>query len=281
MFKKTLSFLSVLALLVSCNKSEPLVPVNVKVHDFHIAIDTFSDTKATSPSAFNDITALTLAFYNGDTEVYKTTQAKGSEGYGSFSLALPMGSYTLVALGYYSLESSPITLTSPTEASYTGSHAMETFAYTQAVNITNTSDVNLSITLDRICSQLQVISTDGKTANASKVKVTLSGGSRSFNPTTGLALDDDGFDNTVNISASVGTPSTSKTFLFLSDDEETLDVTIDVLDADGESISHKVVEDVPFQRNRVTKLTGSVYSADAGATFQLNGAWLSDNTVNF
>ena len=281
MFKK-LSFFALAAMLAaSCSKTETLVPVNVHVNDFLITIDTFSDTKATSPSNYSDITALTLAFYSGDAEVCKLTQTKGSTGYGTFSLALPMGSYTMVALGYYNMESSPLTLTSPTEASYTGLHALETFACTQAVNITSTSDVNIEATLDRICSQLQVISTDGKSSNASKVKVTLSAGSKSFNPTTGLALDDDGFENTVGISAAVGASSTSKTFLFLSSAEETMDVTIDVLDADGVSISHKVVQDVPFRRNRLTRLTGSVYSADAGASFQLNTEWLTETTVNF
>ena len=282
MFKKLTFFALVAVLAASCSKTETLVPVNVKVNDFHITIDTFSDTKATLPSAYDGITKLTLAFYSGGTEVYSATQSKNDDGYGTFSLALPMGSYTMVALGYYTSDSSPFTLSSPTEASFTGAHAMETFAYTQAVNITNTSAVNLNATLDRICAQLQVVSTDGRTENANNIRMTFGAGSKSFNPTTGLALDDNGFSNTVSISAAAGATSTSKSFLFLSADEETMDVTIETLDAQGNVLYTNTVTNVPFKRNRMTKLTGAVYTnSSVGSSFQLNTSWLTAEEVAF
>ena len=58
-------------------------------------------------------------------------------------------------------------------------------------------------------------------------------------------------------------------------------VTIDVLNANGESISHKVVNNVPFQRNRNTKLTGSLYTAGAGSDFTIETGWLEDYNINF
>lgn len=284
MFKKFTFFALVAVLAASCSKTQnqTLVPVNVKVNDFHITIDTFSDTKATLPSAYDGITKLTLAFYSGGTEVYSATQSKNDDGYGTFSLALPMGSYTMVALGYYGMESSPLTLTSPTEASYTGLRALETFAYTQAVNITNTSAVNLNATLDRICAQLQVASTDGRTENATNIRMTFGAGSKSFSPSTGLALDDNGFSNTVSISAAAGATSTSKSFLFLSADEETMDVTIETLDAQGNVLYTNTVTNVPFQRNRMTRLSGAVYTnPSVGSSFQLNTEWINSTTLNF
>ena len=282
MFKKLTFFALVAVLAASCSKSETLVPVNVKVNDFHITIDTFSDTKATLPSAYDGITKLTLAFYSGGTEVYSATQSKTDDGYGTFSLALPMGSYTMVALGYYGMESSPLTLTSPTEASYTGLRALETFAYTQAVNITNTSAVNLNATLDRICAQLQVASTDGRTENATNIRMTFGAGSKSFSPSTGLALDDNGFSNTVSISAAAGATSTSKSFLFLSADEQTMDVTIETLDGQGHVLYTNTVTNVPFLRNRMTRLSGAVYTnPSVGSSFQLNTEWINSTTLNF
>ena len=284
MFKKLTFFALVAVLAASCSKSQnqTLVPVNVKVNDFHITIDTFSDTKATLPSAYDGITKLTLAFYSGGTEVYSATQSKTDDGYGTFSLALPMGSYTMVALGYYGMESSPLTLTSPTEASYTGLRALETFAHTQSVNISNTSAVNLNATLDRICAQLQVVSADGRTENANNIRMTFGAGSKSFNPTTGLALDDNGFSNTVSISAAAGASSTSKSFLFLSADEETMDVIIETLDAQGNVLYTNTVTNVPFKRNRMTKLTGAVYTnSSVGSSFQLNTSWLTAEEIAF
>ena len=97
----------------------------------------------------------------------------------------------------------------------------------------------------------------------------------------GLATVNTGFSNTVGISTAVGAPSTSSTCLFLASDEQTLDVTIEVLDADGHVLSSKLVEDVPFRRNRKTKLTGSIYSAPAAGSFLLSTGWLSDIEMSF
>ena len=58
-------------------------------------------------------------------------------------------------------------------------------------------------------------------------------------------------------------------------------VTIDVLDADGNSISQKVVNNVPFKRNRCTKLTGSFYTTGGDGSFSVNTAWLDDYNMNF
>lgn len=56
-------------------------------------------------------------------------------------------------------------------------------------------------------------------------------------------------------------------------------VTLDALDADGNSVSHKVVPNVPFQRNKVTKLTGALYSADVTGNFTINTAWITDTNI--
>ena len=83
-----------------------------------------------------------------------------------------------------------------------------------------------------------------------------------------LATVNTGFSNTVNISTAVGAPTTSSSAIFLATDEQTMNVTIEVLDADGNVLSSKLVENVPFRRNRRTKLTGTLYSAPAAGSFR-------------
>lgn len=70
---------------------------------------------------------------------------------------------------------------------------------------------------------------------------------------------------------------------FLFTDEETMNVTIEVLDAGDNVLTTKVVNNVPFKRNRLTTLTGAVFTADpSGVGFQLNTAWDENgNNVNF
>lgn len=290
---KRLIFTAAVALLAaSCSneneelETETLVPVTVQVNDFSVTLDE-SDTRAADDVAnYSGVKAITLAFYtSGGEEVYKVTQQKSDNTtyttFGQFKLNLYKGSYTMVVLGYGQGEGDVFTLTSPTEAAYTGAHARETFSATQAVNITSTNAVNLSATLNRIVSKLVVQSTDSRSEDASNIQVTFAKGGKSFNPTTGLALSDEGLTNTVSISAAVGSSSTSASYLFLASDEESMDITIDVLDNQGTSISHKVVNNVPFKRNRSTKLTGPIYSASTTATFKVETAWETETTVPF
>ena len=293
--KKKMIFAGLVLLFAACStdndvvennsndQSNQLVPVRVNLSGFTVSQEDFSPTRAVQDVAdYNGVNAVTLAFYNGTTEVYKSTQAKGDTGFGTFSLSLPMGSYTMVAVAYYNSEASPLVLTSPTAAAYTGTRAYETFAKSQDLVISNTDAVNVSATLDRIASQLKVVSTDGKTADVSNVRMTFSAGGKSFNPSTGLATVNTGFSNTVSNSAAVGATSTSLSFLFLATDEQTMDVTIETLDADGNTIFSKTVSDVPFKRNRITKLTGAMYTnAGTSGSFQLNTDWLTETSIAF
>ena len=265
---------------VNLSNEQPLAPVTVRVSDFSMSQEDFPATRATQAAAdYSDVKALTLAFYQGSTEVYKVTQLKDDTStfttFGEFSLSLPFGSYTMVVLGYYLSTNEPaITLTSPTTATFGDYPARETFVATNTVNVTNSNALNISATLNRIVSKLQVVSSDVRTAAATKVRMSFAAGGKSFNPTTGLATSDGGFSNAVTISTNVGAISRSNTFLFLASNVQNMDVTIQTLDADDNVLFSKTVQNVPFQRNRVTKLTGAIYTnSSVSGAFQLETNW--------
>ena len=288
MLQKTLPVLACLALVAgSCGvknqNPEGLTPVSVHVNDFRITIDNISDTKATDAASYSNLKALTLAFYEDSHEVFKSTQLQGDAHFGDFSLNLPLGTYTMVVLGYSCYEGDVLTLTSPTSAAFTAGRIGETFAYTQEVTVSNTDELELSATLDRIVAKFNVVSDDHRTQGAEKVRMTFSGGSKAFNPTTGLATSDAGFSNTVNISTNVGARSASISYLFLNTPEQTMDVTVEVLNSTDEVLYHKEMRNIPFKLNRTTKLTGKLYTATApGSTaFQVNEDWLDDLVVPF
>ena len=279
-----LTSVAILAMLFgSCRKDTGFAPVKVHVNGFAISQEEFSFKTAQDVADYNDVNAVTLAFYKADgTEAYKTTQTKNEADFGEFSLSLPMGTYTMVAVAYYNSDASPLELTSPTVAAYTGTRAYETFAATQEVMISNTNAVDISATLDRVVTQLKVVSTDGKTADVSNVRMTFSAGGKDFNPSTGLTITNTGFANTVGNSAAVGATSTSLSFLFLATDEQNMNVTIETLDADGNTLFSKTVNNVPFKRNRVTKLTGAMYTnTSTTGSFQVNTDWLTEENVSF
>lgn len=263
-----------------------VAPVRVHVSGFKVDQADFTRS-AEDVASYNGVNVVTLAFYDGSTEVYKVRQEKDNmpagETFGEFSLYLPMGTYRMVAVACKVSNTSPFTLTSSTVAAYTGDHVLDTFLASDDVAITSTDAIDIGATLERIVSQLKVTSTDGKASDVQNVRMTLTGGSRSFNPTTGWAIGNAGFVNTVGVTSSaVGEVSNSLTYLFLTADGQTMDVTIETLDAQGDVIYGTTVTDVPFWRNRKTVLTGALYTnAPLSGGFKVETDWLGDYEMGF
>ena len=278
----------------SCSIKEDRIactaPVTVHVDDYSINVDSFPDTKATNPNSYSTVKALTLAFFDAGTgeKIYFKTHYKPSQGsdpnFGTFSCNLPFGSFTMVVLGYDFYDGDVLELSSPTAAAFTSDKTRETFAHTQSVTISSVDPVNLDATLNRIVTRLTLSSTDGRSAAASNLRISLEKGAKAFNPTSGFATSNGGFSTTLSIPVNEGQTSKSTVFAFLAQETETMDVTIDVLNEGGEVIQTHNVTDVPFQINRVTNLTGPVYSSPtpSSATFLLNTDFVGENLlVNF
>ena len=272
------------------NPAVVTAPVTVHVNDFTQTMSEFSDApsmtrSAQDPSSYNNVKCITLAFYAGNTEVYKQTQLKSDNTtyttFGDFTCNLPLGTYTLVAIGRNYWAEDEFVLTSPTSAGYTSERPRETFSYTQSVTITGTTPLALSVTLERVIAQLSVKSTDGRPENIAKIRTTYSAGSKSFNPTTGLALDDEGFSQTNTPSKGVGIPLDVYSMVFLNTDEQEMTITIQALDADDKVVYTKVVPNVQLKRNRKTTLSGVLFSPGSSTQIRLETEWLEENIINF
>ena len=270
------------------NSDETLVPVCVHVNDFSVSQGDLPLTRTnTAVSAYEGIKGMTLAFYKSDgTLQYSASQQKTAmpdgNTFGEFSLSLPMGSYTMVVLAYGSTY--PMTLNSMTEAVFDAQeeHVRETFIAKQTVDVTTNIVNDVTATLSRIVSKLKVASSDGRASDVKNIRMTFSAGGQGVNPLTGFASANAGFSNTVNVSADPGETSSSVSYLFLATDEQTMDVTIEPLDANGNPFFSKTVSNVPFKRNRLTVLTGKIYTADATAGgFEVSEEWLDEISVNF
>lgn len=268
-------------------------PVSVQISDFSMSVNEFpnpSGTRATeSPASYLGVKALTLAFYASDgTEMYKTTQLKSDNTtfttFGQFSCELPVGSYTLVVVGRDVFDGDVFTLTSATVAAYTSEWPRETFAGTQNVTVTSANPLNLSITLNRINTMLIISSTDLLPAGVAKLRTTYSAGCKGFNPSTGLATNTNGFSVTNNIPESrVGKTVSIANNAFLGTDDQTMDITLEALDAENNVLCTKIVENVPLKRNRQTTLQGHVFtpSTASQAAFTLETGWIEGNSVDF
>lgn len=267
------------------NAEQTSAPVRVSVNDFAMSMSEVAGARGLTraeqdPATYKDVGAITLAFYDTEgTEVYQTTQFKSetAKGFGTFTANLPIGAYTMVAVAYAHYEGDTFVLTSPTEAAFTTERPRETFCKTQSVLVT-ASGVDLEVTLTRISSWLTIQSTDARPASATKVRTVFAQGAKSFNPSTGLATTDDGFSQVNNPSKEVGSPVSVTSLPFLYTDEEDIDITIEVLDAEDHILFSHTVPAVPFKRNRKTTLKGALFTADISSTsFKLETDWLESS----
>ena len=285
--------LAVSLLVVSCSKKNGLTTsqpegfahICVGVNDFTITEGEFPTRDGEPVIEYAGVKAIDLAFYEGTTEVYKHTQMRDDgityTTFGSFECDLPIGNYTMVVIGRGYSVGDVFELNSPTSAGYTSERARETFCATQSVTVTSSTPLDLTITLSRIIAKLHIVSTDERTASVTKIRTTYGAGGKSFNPTTGLATVNDGFAVTNTPSSAVTTLDVGN-YAFLATDEQTMDITIEALDAGENVLFTKVVSNVPLRRNRVTTLTGQVFTAGtSSATFQVDSDWLEGNEVPF
>ena len=284
---------SELTTVVENSAEQGYAPVTVQVAEFSITQEEMSSGGGATRAAEDPATyfasggAITLAFYDAvGTEVYKTTQVKADAStyttFGSFTANLPVGNYTMVALGYAFYSGDVFVLTSPTEAAFTSERPRETFSKVQSVTVTSASALALNVSLNRISAKLRIVSTDNRPAGISKIRTTFAKGGKAFNPTTGLATVDTGFSQTNTPSAAVGSTIDIGSMPLLYTDEENIDVTIEVLDGSDNVLFTKLVNNVPFKRNRQTILRGAVFTAEtSGASFTLETDWLTDETVDF
>ena len=274
---------------VNPSNDQVLAPVTVTTTGFEVSQGEFTGRRAESVTSYNNVKALTLAFFKQDgTEVYKCTHIKEDPNatyttFGEFSTSLPLGSYTMVVIGYNRAQE--MTLTSATVASISTGSLCETYTDTQEVSINNTTPVNLTATLQRIVTALAVRSTDNRPEGVTHLRITYSAGSRSFNPTTGFASDNNGFTDLITFGSAVGATTYSGSFLFLATDEQTMNVTIETLDAaDGNVLFSKTVTNVPLKRNRITTLQGPLFTDGTAnaSNFQVESDWIaSGNAINF
>ena len=306
--KKTI-FVAVLALLAAacsndCNDdevekpvegSDVTAPVTVHVNDFSIVMESLAPEGGTTraaddPASYQGVGAIDLVLFDADGKnVYSKTQFKKQTStyttFGEFTCDLPVGHYTMVAIGRGYYDGDGFTLTSPTEAAYTSERPRETLCKVQSITVTNTSPLDFDVTLDRITAMLTIQSTDGRPAGISKIRTTYSKGGKSFNPTTGLATSNTGFWQTNSPSAAVGTTIKVNSCPLLAsadDEEERIDITIEVLDTNDKVLFTKVVKDVPFKRNNITIVSGKLFTTGPSSFgIKLNTDWGPGYEVNF
>lgn len=270
------------------NPENEMVPIRVHMSGFTVTQEAIAGTRGTQAvEDYAGVKVIDLVFFNADgSEAYRQEQDRsvpaGYTTFGEFACQLPVGHYTMVAVARGRSEGDNFTLSSPEAAGYTSERARETLTAVQSVTVTSGTPTDLDVTLKRVVAKLRIVSNDNRSASCTKIRTTYAAGGKSFNPTTGQALTNTGVivTNSPSSLTSVA-PVDVISYIFLDSDEQTMDITIEALDANNDVLSTKVAKDVSLKRNRCTILSGDIFSTTASAVAFKVESWLDDYNAAF
>lgn len=210
------------------------------------------------------------------------TQARDDADFGTLSVGLRAGTYTVVAVGH----SSPVTPTikSTELVQFTAKDGIknsDTFCHYGELTI-DEDHTSHELRMNRMTAMITFEFTDAAMPdNYAGLKIDYTGGSANFSPKTGEGCT----KSTQSELRSKNTPYVF-TFPYLSSDG-TLKVTLNALDKDQNVLTTKVLTDVPVTRNRITKCTGPMFGEgdyniiQTGFGITVNTDWDGEIEYNF
>ncbi len=148
----------------------------------------------------------------------------------------------------------------------------------KAVNVTvgSSSSSVVPVTLDRVATKLRVAVTDEVPDGTTHLCVTPDVWWYGLDYTTGAAVDSRTTERVISVPASyIGTTGQLAVNIFgISDSDEWMtSITITAKDADGNTMGTVSLTDVPFERNRATNVSGSLFAAGTTFSISLNDEW--------
>lgn len=223
---------------------------------------------------------ISFVVFDGDKKVSSTHQTSSEKSFGSVSVNLDKGTYTLVIIAHNGLANS--TFTSPSKISFKDNKVTDTFYYCQQFVVDEPK--NYDIVLSRAVAMFNLAITDTTPSDVKLMKFYYTGGSSTFNALEGRGCVDSRQTEYREVPASAYSGESSyELFTFPHNDGRTLKMDVTALDSSGkEALYHQIFEDVPVTVNKVTHYTGCFFGgADAGGhtnvSVKVTNSWLHEN----
>jgi len=205
-----------------------------------------------------------------DGELVRTLHQSGTDAdFGEPSLQMSYGTHTVYFVA--SRGKSP----SVDGTQVTWGQPSDTFWKSVEVTVGDGSRRSVAVTLDRVATKLRVLINDAIPDGAATLVMKPASWWYGLDYVTGAAVSENDAERSVSLPASsVGTEGLGVSFFCLSDDEEWMtDLSVTVNDNDGGVLGTVSLADVPFERNRVTTVSGSLFSAGGTFSISLNETW--------
>ena len=267
--------------LASCGKSNDDIPeagnLNVSVRQLaEVPFDTFSQ------SAIAEVcTRMNFALYDQSGSRIKQVNAMaGSASFGTGSFGVGEGTYQLVVVAHSAGGNPTMSNSSKIQFSNATGYS-DTFLYSEDVTVGD-EPLNLQVTLERIVALCRFVVTDDIPVGVARMQFYYTGGSGSFNASTGLGC--------VNSKQKVlfDIDDNHKQFdlyTFPHEHEDTLSLTVTALSATDEVMYERDFV-VPVVQNQISWLTGAYFTGSAISDFtvtsrDVNTEWDGESHYTF
>lgn len=264
MMKKKTIFMTLAVCLVMTACEKQIMPDGETVGDDGNVRLTFIPTTADMPTrgtvAIGDYfsrMAVQLFDEDGNKVLSQSkTQTKDDEDFGTLSVGLTAGTYTVVAVGHSSHVTPTIKSTELVQfTAKDGVKNSDTFCYCGQVTVAENGGSH-ELQMNRLVAMVAFVFTDEAMPDGyAGLRVEYSGGSANFNPSTGEGCTK---SNQTETRGNRVTQCQVFTFPYLAT-EGKLKMTLVAMDGDGNTINTKVLTDVPVTRNRITRCTGKLF----------------------
>lgn len=217
--------------------------------------------------------------------VYHIKQLSTDSDYGTLSIRLPIGEYTMVAVA--SKSNASVSIESPSLATFQGDAATDMAYVCQAIHV-KSGTTSANCPLKRSLTKMVLRSSDAVASNVGKVEITYKGFlSKSFNPTTGYGVKGETEETFSKSFAFTDEDKGQNVMLsfysFIPEDVEQISVAVKVYDVQGEILKELQFDNVKLQLNHVTTYKGPLFTSGSMFDFTFDNVDFkkSDYDVEF
>lgn len=197
---------------------------------------------------------LSIAIFDGEEKVKTLNLTAEKDGYDDIGINLDAGKYRMVAIGHNG--SGNCTISSPEKVKFYKNKITDTFFYYGTFNVIDGEDTDDYILLNRAVAQFKVHISDATIpAEAHSIKFYYTGGSSTLDAVTGYGCVQS--RQTESFKLQEGKRDFS-VYTFPREENKGLKMTINILDADAQSIKEYSKEGVPVKRNNITQTNISI-----------------------
>lgn len=198
-------------------------------------------------------------YQNGERKIVKN-QVYGDEGFGEMTLSLAAGTYQVVIVAHNGAENAQTTdLTKITFKEDNKLKVTDTFYYYDTLEVSENCEVNIQ--LKRAVAMVRFVTKDTIPAGVKRMRFYYTGGSSTFNATSGLGVVDSKQTEFREVTEEmIGKQGTFYFYTFPRDTDGKLNIRVTAYGANDNSIKEKEFNDVPITQNQITQYKGYFFT---------------------